>query len=427
MIILKKIQYLLKGKKHRIKYAWNPTYNMIMSIKDKYNKKFNDNNLNFTEWLEKLDEHKFNKIFNHLEKSQNGDLLLIRYGVADMQPSLWTDKNSIFRECRSIVIDIKNENIVIAPFKKFFNLNEVKETEISVIRKKIKKAKVFEITNKLDGSMQCARYYNNNIILTGSRSISRDQSWRIDDGYTMLDNNYKQMIKDNPQLTFIFEYISLKDAHVVNYKKEEQGQYLIGARNVYTGEQLTHNQLTHLAIIYKIKITKKEYKSFEQLLNDMKLYKSNEKEGWVLNVDGQYVKLKCDDYVFAHRILGKYSSVNTIIKNIADGTYDDLISKIPLVHKQKTEQIADKIFEYVITTENEILNAYKLAPKNIKKDFMIWVDKNCDKKIKGYVKSKYLGQSYNVLQNKHGGYRKISELGLTYVDLGIEEEFENNE
>ena len=65
-----------------------------------------------------------------------------------------------FLECRSVVINLKTEEIVIAPFKKFRNLNECPENDIKVVTEEIKNAKTVEITNKLDGSMQCVRWYN---------------------------------------------------------------------------------------------------------------------------------------------------------------------------------------------------------------------------------------------------------------------------
>lgn len=407
-----KIKYVLTNNSHRIKYAWNPVYNLVMNIKDDYNKIKKDDSINFEHWLEILNNDKYNKIFNHLEINQDKNLLIIRYEIADVHDSLWKDRRSIFRECRSIVLDISNETIVIAPFKKFFNINEVKETNVDVIKKKIKHAKIFEITDKLDGSMQNARFYNNNILLTGSRSINRNNSWRLEEGYMMLNDNYKKMIKENPHLTFTFEYISLKDAHVVKYKKEQEGQYLIGARNVYTGKQLSYNELCSIAIYYKVKITKIEHKTLEQLFNEMSILKSDKKEGWVLNIDGEYVKVKCDDYANIHRILDKVSSVNVVIKNIADGTYDDLISKVPENHRSDIEIIAKQIFSYISEMENEISKAYKSAPKNDKKEFMLWVDNNCKKSVASYVKAKYLGQKYNLLKKRGNGYKKFNELTI---------------
>ena len=407
----------------REQYNWNPVFNIVMNVKDAYNEHFKDGLLNLERWLEKLDMEQFNEFFNCLQINQDGDIVLIRYGLAEVQNGMWQDEESPYREARSVVIDIRNEEIVIAPFRKFFNLNEVKENNLDVIREEIEKAKVFEITDKMDGSMQCARYYNHDIIMCGSMALNQDNSWRLKDGYRMLTNNHKEMIAKNQNLTFIFEYISLKDSHVVCYNKEQEGLYLIGIRDVFTGYEYSYSEIRKMANKFNVPMTKIEKLSLDDLLVKMKEYKSNEKEGWVINIDGHKVKVKCDDYCDLHRMLDKISSVNVIIKNIAEDHFDDLISKVPESYQSRVMGVAEKIFEWKKSKEQEIDRYYKLAPKTDRKTFMIWVDTNCDKDIKGYVKSKYLGQEYNVLKGNCNNYKKLSDLGIVeeysalFVDL----------
>ena len=45
-------------------------------------------------------------------------------------PKMWRNIYSINTEARSIYIDIENENIILCPMNKFFNVDEVKENEI---------------------------------------------------------------------------------------------------------------------------------------------------------------------------------------------------------------------------------------------------------------------------------------------------------
>ena len=105
---------------------WNPVLNLIKEIKWEYINKTNEkNNYDFEEWLKVLNNNKYNKIFECLQVNQYKTFILIRYGIANMQESMWLDKDSIYRECRSVVIDLEHEEIVVAPFRKFFNLNEI--------------------------------------------------------------------------------------------------------------------------------------------------------------------------------------------------------------------------------------------------------------------------------------------------------------
>jgi tRNA splicing ligase len=246
-----------------------------MEIKHDYINKFQDQEKSFSKWLLKLNNDNYNTIFESLQTNQDENLLLIRYGLAEMQSGMWEDKNSIYRECRSVVIDLENEELVITPFRKFFNLNEVKENNIDKILEDITKAKVFEITNKLDGSMQSARYYNDKIILTGSMALNPKDSWRLQDGYSMLTENHIRMIKENPTLTFIFEYISMSDAHVVLYKKEQEGLYLIGCRDINTGYELSYKKIKICSDKYNVPMTDIELITITEVLSKMKEYKIN--------------------------------------------------------------------------------------------------------------------------------------------------------
>jgi hypothetical protein len=235
--------------------------------------------------------------------------------------------------------------------------------------------------------------------MSGSMALDFSNSWRLDDGYKKLTDNHKNMISQNSQYTFIFEYISLNDAHVVQYKKEHEGMHLIGIRCVLTGKQLSYKEVKSYADKYNVPMTKIENKSFSEIIEEAAKLKSNEKEGWVLNIDGHMIKLKCDDYVKLHRVLNKISSINVIIQNIADGTYDDLISKIPENYKDRVNSVAGRIFAYVKDIHEKINDCYNRAPKADKKEYMIWITQNCPKEIQGYMRQKYLKQNWHVLKS----------------------------
>lgn len=404
-------------------YNWNPVFNLVMKIKSDYREKFGSiDTIKFEDWLSRLAYKEYNNIFCHLKVKQHNNFILIRYGMDEMHESMWTNPESVYRECRSIVIDVVNEQLVLAPFRKFFNLNEVEENKLENILNKIESAKSIEITDKLDGSMQNVRYYDGDIFISGSMALDRNSSWRLEDGYSRLTKSHKKMISENPDFTFIFEYISIKDAHVVNYLPEQEGMYLIGMRNVFTGKQLSYKEVQGYASMYSVPMTKIENRCFEEIMQDVKRLKSSEKEGWVLNIDGHMIKLKCDDYVELHRVLNKFSSVNTIIKSIADSMYDDLISKVPDNYKERLNRAAKVIYEYMKSMNEKIEDYYSRAPKEDRKEYMIWVTENCPKEIQGYLRQKYLNGEYHVLKTCYFNstkYKKINEMGLeqTYAAL----------
>jgi hypothetical protein len=200
------------------KESWNQVFNFIMKIKYDYLKTFGSfNTYDFETWLEKLNKNEYNDFFSCLQTSQRDYELLIRYGIAEMQEGMWSDPNSLYRECRSIVIDLYCDEIIVAPFRKFFNLDEVQENKLENVQKEIASAKVIEYTNKLDGSMQVARWYNNQIKMYGSMALRKEESWRLADGYNKLTNNHKRMIKDNPLKTIMIFKIGLIPFFLINF------------------------------------------------------------------------------------------------------------------------------------------------------------------------------------------------------------------
>ncbi|MEC0667406.1 RNA ligase [Priestia flexa] len=391
--------------------SWNPVLQLVTEIKRKYVASFGLDTYDFKTWIAKLGKQEYHDIFDCLHINQKDEFMLIRYDLTEVQQQMWEDPNSIYRECRSVVIDVKREELVLTPFRKFFNLNEVEENQLERIAEKFRSAQTVEVANKLDGSMQNARWYDGQLFVAGSMALDARDSWRLAEGYAMLTESYVRMIQSRPDLTFIFEYISKKDAHVVVYEEKNEGMHLIGARSVETGEHLPYYKLIDLASAYEIKVVDLERKKLEQLLVDMKQMKSNEKEGWVINVDAHYVKVKCDDYVNIHRLLDRVSSVNVIIEAIANETFDDLVSKVPDSYKERVNNVANLIFTYLKKMKEQINEWYAKAPKKTQKEFMIWVEQNVPQHIKPYVRSEYLGVEYNLLKKGKLGYKKMSELG----------------
>lgn len=410
-------------------YKWNPVYNYIMKIKDKATQKHIDicnPNISFKNIVKEVGTETEIKMAEILQFNRYKDFILIRYGsYADIlsgeteitMDNMWDIYDGFYRECRSLVVDIRNEIIVLSPFKKFRNLNEGQENTIENVNRMISTCKSFEVSNKLDGSMQSASFYNDEIVMAGSQAINKNESWRLQDGYKMLMENegYISMVKSHPSLTFIFEYISLKDAHVVKYKKEQEGLYLIGVRDKRNGKICSYKEVLHFAKQYKVKTTSVFNKNMEDVMNDIKKYKSNEMEGFVLNIDGFMLKVKCDDYVQIHKTISHMSSTNGIIKAIADDNFDDLISKIPEAYKERIWEVAKIIFEYLYRMNKYVKEQTQMCVSlfQSKKDFMIYVNKKYPKNIKGYIINEYLGRENNFIKSgneKQPHYRKLNEM-----------------
>jgi len=419
-------------------YTWNPVFNFVMDIKNRYLDKcksisYDKKIINgviktcLELWIIEINDPIYIAMASNLQINQNGNLVLVRYGrYSDVfngeqdvtNDNFWDMYDGFYKECRSVVIDVVNNVIVLSPFKKFRNLNESPENSFENIVQRINIAKSIEISNKLDGSMQSARWYHGEVVMSGSQSINQEESWRLKDGYEMLisNQNYIKMLIDNQNYTFIFEYISLKDAHIVNYKKEEEGLYLIGIRDVNTGEQKSYNYVISIAKKYEILSTSVFNKNIEEVMEDVKLYTSDKMEGYVLNIDGYFVKVKCDDYTKIHKVLSKISSINLIIMSIANDCFDDLISKIPEVYKDRVLKVANIVLKYIKNTSEVVNKYFNEAPKDDVKSFMIWVDKNVPREYNSYVKNIYLGRLNNFIKSGNElspMYKKLKDMGVS--------------
>lgn len=433
--------------------SWNPVLNKFIEIKNEYINQFgsitydyksgytNESETCLERWVRELnninsnDYKEYEDILSCLELNQYNNMLLFRYGryshVYDCEidvsgDDLWERYDGFYRECRSVVIDVEKNCLILTPFSKFFNLNELEETSLENIQEKISKASVIEFSDKLDGSMQSARWYDGKIIMAGSQAVNPESSWRLTDGYKMINdlNGYKDMLRLYPECTFIFEYISLRDAHVIKYTKEQEGLYLIGIRNTSTGKDYDYLTVISVASLFNIPTTKLFNKTLEQVMDELDDKPSSEAEGFVINIDGYKVKLKYNDYVHIHKALSKLSSINLIIRSIADDTYDDLLSKLPHAYHDQVNRVAKIVFNYIRKTEATIREYYNEAPKVNRKDFMIYVSKNVPKKYQGYVKEYYLGKKINVIKRGDGEcahYKKLKEMGVVnYNEIFME-------
>ena len=88
-----------------------------------------------------------------------------------------------------------------------------------------------------------------------------------------------------------------------------------------------------------------------------------------------------------HKRLGHVN----IIPLFLAGTIDDALSYLPDIEREHYTKLLNevlcvrqKIFQYVD-------DALTIAPKESRKEFADWVEKNCHKALRGFVFAKYLG------------------------------------
>lgn len=411
--------------------SWNRFLNLVIDLKRELeNKKIKydydpigiqKNETCINHWLKLLNEDKWNYLFSGVQLNQYKDYITVHYkklfqafdanGNDVSYNDFFKIYDNLYRDCRGIVIDVRNEKIVLAPFKKFFNINENEETALKNIEERIKGAKSIEISNKLDGSMVSIGFYNNEIVVSSSTMCNPEVSPIVKNSIKYINEhkNYEKMIKENKGLTFVFEHIfPFIDPHIVVYKNF--GLYLIGIRDANTGVEYSYKEIKKYANEYKVLMTEIFNKSFYDIINNLSDKKAEEAEGFVINIDGYRLKVKYDNYLLIHKTLNNMASFNTVIKAIEDENVDDLISKMPKAYKEQIIKIIDTVNDYCNKLENKISSYYNNIKNDDKRNAMIWINNNVPKKYQVYVRNKYLGIKYSYLKTFSGHYKTLNEL-----------------
>ena len=399
------------------KYSWNCMYNYIMNIKYEYFKKYNTYT-SFKQICEILNYTQFLSDVHITEQTFDDDrFILIKYNLINGMDDIYKNPNSIYREGRSLVINFTKDEIVLCPFRKFFNINEIPETSLDVVLNQIKNAKSIEFSDKIDGSMQQYRWYNNRIVYSGSSALNVDNSFQLDLGTHIFfkNNNYTNLVKNYPDYTFIFECVLEEDKHIVNYQGDSLR--LIGARNVFTGEEISYKRVIELAKEYDLPSTILEDTNIQDVLNKRTILKSDKKEGWVIRIVNQdnsisRYKLKCEHYIEIHHVLDRAISEKYIIKAIAEDKYDDMISYVPQIYHYRIEPIAKKVKDYLVYMNinvNNYFQQYKhLLPD--RKEFSKQIQKNVPKIFVHYLYQKASNKEINYLRKGNNNMPKFIKM-----------------
>jgi hypothetical protein len=248
--------------------------------------------------------------------------------------------------------------------------------------------------------------------MSGSRSIDRDSSYRLDNGYRFIESheNYIRMLRDHPNLTFVFEYIFPDDIHVVDYSDREQGLYLIGIRDVTDGREYHYFEVREFAERYGTLTTIMSETALDDAMEFLKNVDGKEKEGFVLNIDGFRVKLKSDDYVNIHNSIWEIQNDNVLFQAVKNDVIDDAIAKLPKSMVDEVVRKRDLIVEFARNRERtarEYLERMSELGLSEKRDAMIWITENVPSDYESLVRSLYLGKEADYLK----GFKAADILG----------------
>ena len=348
-------------------------------------------------------------LLHYSEKAQYGPIL----PGSDLTP--WEAYEKLLVQCRSCVLDLSDYGYVLLPFPKFRNLGETAEYSMEEVAARYQRCASPEFTEKLDGSFIQARFIGDpdslqGILMSSSGSLFPENTFQLRDAKAHLisHENLVRMVKENPALTFLFEWIDRADAHVVHYEKERWGLNLIGARDTVSpsGRILSHRELEELAASYQVPCSKRYDFTLTQALAYLKTIPGSDLEGVVLNLDGFLVKCKGQDYLELVTQIRQGLSFESIVKAVVENTTDDLRSLVPegSEYRSRLEKQIQIILLFEEEYENRVREAFATIPEGLSRpEAMKRIEGlSLPSDMKAQVRNLYLGRPLQCLAKEKG-------------------------
>ena len=273
---------------------------------------------------------------------------------------LWDDITSA---CRGLITENVNGNVIIRPFPKFFNYEEVIHKGVIPT-----KGDYVYIQEKMDGSLGILFCYEGEWVMATRGSFTSDQAIR---GMEILKRRYP--VFDRAWLSeyaYLVEIIYKENQIVVDYKGKDKITFLSVVLNEgYDCWKPTEESELHWTTacsilnvngIKKSDIVKTEqhFRFTPELYKSLKERNEVNKEGFVLRFfPGNFrMKIKFEEYVRLHKIMTGISTTAIWESLRNEDPILDLLKDVPDEFYDKIEEYVDELVSQYNTLEAE----YKL-------------------------------------------------------------------
>lgn len=166
------------------------------------------------------------------EKKYDNGLSVFKYTRKVFYDALW-NTDELLLEARGMVIDTKTGEKVIWPFIKVFNYTENGAGE------DLSQSTSVEAIRKVNGFMAACRLWNGELVVSTTGTL--------DSEFAEIARKHIEKLEGVATLattaTLIFEICDHTDPHIV---AEEEGAYLIGARNMSNGGMFSEALLDYM-------------------------------------------------------------------------------------------------------------------------------------------------------------------------------------
>lgn len=259
-------------------------------------------------------------------KHKGTPLASICYAVAEKD----TFATALRRECRGLMYNTETGEIVLRPFHKFFNVGENEDSLLMNLQIKHGPGEMW-VPEKIDGMMVAMSVYKNELIAATKRTIIQSPF------YLMAERVVRAMQGRCGPCTVLFERtysrLAKNQQSVLTYEADEL--VVLAVRLNHTGEYIDRRFYQHVLDAHGIneeskgiRLAKlKHFPSFDRLIDAH--YTQTDVEGWVIEIKGQFYKLKTEWYINRHHLVGTLCE-RSIAKMVLNERIDDALSYISI-------------------------------------------------------------------------------------------------
>jgi len=255
---------------------------------------------------------------------------------------LWDE---ITLQCRGLITDNNTGKVLVRPFKKFFNYEEVVGKNVIPT-----KGDYVYVQEKMDGSLGILFNYEGEWLMATRGSFTSDQAIK---GLEILKSKYflDSWLKE---YAYLVEIIYPENRIVVNYG-EEKIVFLSAVLNESYNWNPTDDTELHWTTACSIFAandikeenivkTEQHFNFSDELYKSLKEKNENNKEGFVLRFQpGNFrMKIKFEEYVRLHKIMTNLSTTAVWEVVSSGGNIDDILKDVP-------DEFYLKIKQYVST------------------------------------------------------------------------------
>lgn len=244
-----------------------------------------------------------------IQKSQKGSLLLFNYTPKCVFQRAW---DPLTLSTRGLIYHEPSQQLIARPFRKFFNLNEMEESQLQNLPLDVDETP--EVTEKMDGSLGILYWYDQKPWISTRGSLQSEQSqWA-----TLFFRKHWGKLPIPQDWTLLFEIIYPENRIVINYG-ERQTLVLLAAIHTESAQEMPYSELQSFAQQFHFELVTRLPFSIPELCVWIPKLPYNQ-EGFVVHYPKSHlrVKFKGEAYLKLHKILNQITPKN-IWKTMIEG------------------------------------------------------------------------------------------------------------